>query len=102
MASLYIIGTDEVRRAIGVDPDYPESEIEALAKQATSFVNRKTGYSAWTDDSPVEPLAVLCATLYVRMIHFGSEGYSKEHDYDLGINGLVEDLKDIARDKTDG
>lgn len=94
MEARTILTTREVAEAIRVDPDYPESELKQLAQAATSFINRKTGHD-WTVTK--DPQAVQCAILYVRQLHFGADGYNKEHDYDLGINSLIEDLKDEVR-----
>ena len=89
---------EEVAKAIRVDPDYPKDELKAYAEAATSFVHQKTGYK-FADDTPIEPLAKEWAKLYVRQLHYGADGYNKEHDYTLGIGSLIEDLKDIARKK---
>jgi len=93
-----LLSNEEVAKAIRVDPDYPKDELRALAESATSFVHQKTGYE-FANESPIEPLAKECARLYVRQLHYGMEGYNKEHDYALGIGCMIEDLKDIARKK---
>lgn len=99
MDSKTIITKDEVATAIRVDPDYPDSELIQLAQAATSFINQKSGRD-WTKDSPIDAQAKQCALLYVRQLHYGVEGYNREHDYMLGINSLLEDLKDKARGKS--
>lgn len=99
MPNRTILTTDEVAQAIRVDPDYPEAELVQLAQAATSFINRKTGFDWTTGSGPIDPQAKQCAILYVRQLHYGAEGYNREHDYALGINSLLEDLKDIARSR---
>lgn len=91
-----ILTLEEIASAIRVDPDYPQQELQLLADAATSFINQKTGRD-WTSDEKIHALAKMCASLYAKQIHYGADGYNKEHDYTLGINGLIEDLKDIAR-----
>jgi hypothetical protein len=94
----YILTNDQVREAIYVDPDFNPATLTRYASCATSFLLQKTGYD-FTIDDPVEPLAIECAMMYVRQLHFQGEGYRKDHDYTLGIVSLLEDLKDIARGK---
>lgn len=94
-----LLTNEEVAKAIHVDPDYPRDDLQALAQAATSFVHQKTGYK-FAEENPIEPLAKQCAKLYVRQLHYGAEGYNKEHDYSLGIASLIEDLKDLARKKS--
>lgn len=94
----YILTPEQVAQAIKVDPDFDREELESLAADATSFIKQKTGFD-FASESPIEPLAIRCAKLYVKNLFFGSEGYNKEHDYTLGIVSLIKDLEDIARDK---
>lgn len=96
----YILTSTQVAKAIFVDPDFDEEILEKYAKQASSYIFNKVGYD-FTKDTEIEPLAVLCAELYVRMIHFGAEGYDKDHDYSLGISSLLVDLEVIANGKTE-
>jgi len=96
-----ILTNEEVREAIDVDPDYPVSNLTSLAETATSFIKNKTGYD-FSKDQVIDPTAKACARLYVRQIHYGADGYNKEHDYALGIGCMIEDLKDIARTKKEG
>lgn len=91
-----ILTTAEVAAAIRVDDDYPNLELEQLSETATSFIAQRTGHN-FAEDAEINPLAKQCAILYVRQIHYGSAGYNREHDYSLGINSLIDDLKDIAR-----
>lgn len=99
MPNRTILTNDEVAQAIRVDLDYPVAELNQLAQAATSFVNRKTGFDWTAGEGPVDPQAKQCATLYVRQMHYGLDGYNREHDYSLGINSLIEDLKDVARSR---
>lgn len=96
-----ILTTAEVASAINVDSDYPVADLEALAVLATSFILQKTGYD-FSQDNPIHPLAVSCAKAYVRQVHYGASEFSKEHDYSFGITSLLEDLKDIVRQKEVG
>lgn len=91
-----ILSTEEVARAIRVDPDYDKVELQELAEAATSFIANKTGYD-WSQDTAIEPTAKQCAKLYVQQFHYGQEGYNKEYDFTLGIGCLIGDLKDILR-----
>jgi hypothetical protein len=94
----YILTIEQVREAIYVDPDYNPSTLNRYASSATSFLKQKTGYD-FTQDEPIEPLAIECAMMYVRQLHFQGQGYNKDHDYTLGIVSLLEDLKDLTRGK---
>lgn len=94
-----ILTTEEVARAIQVDPDYPKAELQELAEAATSFIKNKTGYD-WSKDVVIEPTAKQCARLYVRQLHYGADGYNKDHDYTIGIGCYIGDLKDILRKRT--
>ncbi len=95
----WLLTHEEVAKAIHVDPDYPRDELQALAEAATSFVHQKTGFK-FAEETVIEPLAKQCARLYVKQLHYGVDGYNKEHDYSLGIASLIEDLKDLARKKS--
>jgi hypothetical protein len=90
-----ILTLAEVARAIYEDADFDSAELERLALLATDFIKIKTGYD-FSQDDPRESLATECAMQYVRQVYFGSKGYNKEHDYSLGICGLIEDLQVIA------
>jgi hypothetical protein len=99
-----ILTTEQVARAIYVDADYDAKALEDYAKQSSSFIKNKTGYDFTKDkdqqtdlaQDKIEPLAVACATQYVKQLHFGAAGYNREHDYSLGINSLLVDLQVIA------
>jgi len=93
-----ILTKDEVAKAIYVDPDFDGEELQRLADLSSSFIKNKTGYD-FTQDEVKEPLAVECAMQYCRQAYFGSKGYNKEHDYTLGIVGLIDDLQVIANEK---
>lgn len=93
-----ILTNDQVAEAIYVDPDFSPGTLTSYASSATSFLLHKTGYD-FTKDAVIEPLAIECAMMYVRQLHFQGQGYNKDHDYTLGIVSLLEDLKDIARGK---
>ena len=93
-----ILSLDEVAKAIYVEADYDQAELQRLADLSSNFIKRKTGYDFAQDDIK-DPLAVECAMQYVRQTYFGSKGYNKEHDYTLGIVGLIEDLQVIANEK---
>lgn len=94
-----ILTTEEVARAIRVEPDYDKVELQELAEAATSFIATKTGYD-WSQDTNIEPIAKTCARLYVQQLHFGQDGYNKEYDFTLGIGNFIGDLKDIYRKRT--
>lgn len=93
-----ILTREEVARAIYVDGDYNEEELDRLSTSASSFIFKKTNYD-FAKDKPIEPLAVQCAMLYVKQLHFGADGYNKEFDYSFGISSLILDLQDIALKK---
>lgn len=93
-----VLTLEEVAKAIYVDADFDNSELQRLAELSSSYIKGKTGYDFALDD-PREPLAVECAMQYVRQVYFGAKGYNKEHDYSLGIVGLLVDLQVIANDK---
>ena len=93
-----ILTIDQVRKALYLDDDHDVEELEEYSRIASSFIKQKTGYD-FAKDTEIEPLAIQCAKLYIRQTHFGSEGYNKEHDYNLGINGLIVDLQIIAKKK---
>lgn len=94
-----ILTNQEVARALYLDEDYNQEELERYAKSASSFIKIKTGYD-FAADAEKEPLAVELAIQYVRQLHFGGGEYKKEHDYSFGITGLIVDLQEIAREKT--
>lgn len=93
-----ILTNEEVGKAINVDPDFDEEVLSSYANTATSFIKEKTGYD-FSNDENIEPLAKQCARMYVRQLHYGSNGYNKEHDYTLGITSLIVDLQVIANRK---
>lgn len=93
-----ILTNDQVKEALYLDDDAKSTMLESLSKQATSFIFHKTGYD-FSKDTEIEPLAILCAELFIRQIYFGSAGYNKQHDYLLGIGGLIADLQIIAEKK---
>lgn len=98
MSTKTILTNAQVAKAIYVDADFDSEILEGYAKAASSLIRNKTGYD-FAEDAVIEPLAVLCAELYIRQIHFGSDGYNKEHDYNIGISGLLKTLEDIAHAK---
>jgi len=93
-----VININQVRKAIHQDGDFDVEELERLSNLASSFIETKTGYDFGKDDI-VEPLALQCATLYVKQQYFGSDGYNKEYNYSLGIQGILVDLQVIAKAK---
>ncbi len=93
-----ILNTDEVAKAINVDPDFDNEVLQGYAEAATSFIAIKTGHD-FSKDDPIEPLAKQCARLYIRQLHYGSNGYNQEHDYSLGITGLIVDLQVILGER---
>ena len=93
-----ILTNEEVGKAINVDPDFDEEVLSSYANTATSFIKEKTGYD-FSNDEIIETLAKQCARMYVRQLHYGSNGYNKEHDYTLGITSLIVDLQVIANRK---
>lgn len=96
-----ILTIDQVREALFLDADADYAMLEQYSRAASHFIKQKTGYD-YAQDEPVEPLAVTCAKLYVRQLHFGAQGYNKEHDYTLGLTALISDLQDLARAKLMG
>lgn len=96
-----ILNIEEVAKAISVDPDFDNDVLQGYAEAATSFVAIKTGHD-FSRDNPMEPLAKQCARLYVRQLHYGNNGYNKEHDYSLGIAGLIVDLQVILEERNAG
>ena len=90
-----ILENKEVARAIY---DYDSEKLQQYAEIATSFIKTKTGYDFAKEDE-IEPLAKQCAILYVRQLHFGAEGYNKDHDYSFGITSLLIDLQSIAKER---
>lgn len=93
-----ILTIDQVREALYLDADADYAMLEQYSRAASHFIKQKTGYD-YAQDESVEPLAITCAKLYVRQLHFGAQGYNKEHDYALGLMALISDLQDIARAK---
>ena len=93
-----ILTLEEVAKAIFVESDFDPAELQRLANLSSSFIKNKTGYD-FAEDDPKEPLAVECAMQYARQVYFGVKGYNKEHDYSLGIVGLIDDLQVIANEK---
>ena len=92
-----ILTDKEIRQALDQDEDFKSEDCEYYSKLASSFINQKTGHD-FASDPEVHPLAKECAMLYVRQAYYGNDGYKKDHDFTLGINSLIEDLQDIARD----
>lgn len=93
-----ILTADEVREALYLDFDYPDSKLIRLSQQASSYLLRTTGYD-FGSDAEIEPLAVQAAELYVKQSFFGGDGYNKEHDYSLGLTSLIVQLQSIAKEK---
>ncbi|MCU7522507.1 MAG: hypothetical protein HF308_15355 [Ignavibacteria bacterium] len=99
-----ILTKEQVAEAIYVDADFSPVTLERYAKSASSFLKQKTGYDFTKRPDQVndlgltdiEPLAIECAMMYVRQLHFQGQGYNKEHDYALGISSLITDLQVIA------
>lgn len=95
MALTRILSTEEVRKAIDQDSSYPLHDLEDLASDATSFISRRTGYDKWGEEK--NPVAKHCAKLYVRQSYYGKDGYNPDYDFSFGIQGDLDDLKDILR-----
>lgn len=93
-----ILTVDEVREALYLDFDYDTIELNRLSVMASSFIFRKTGFDFGSEIN-IEPLAKQCAILYIRMQFFGAKGYNEKYDYSLGVNGLLQDLQNIAIEK---
>lgn len=55
MALTRILSTEEVRKAIDQDSNYPLHELEDLADEATSFISTRTGYSKWGEERISSP-----------------------------------------------
>lgn len=96
-----ILTNEQVRKALYLDDDADTEELEEYNMTASSYIYQKTGYD-FGSESPKEPLAVLCAKLYIKQIYFGNSGYNKEHDYSLGIASLLVDLQVIASSRQAG
>ena len=95
MALTRILSTEEVRKAIDQDSSYPLHDLEDLASDATSFISRRTGYDKWGEEK--NPVAKHCAKLYVRQSYYGKDGYNPDYDFSFGIQGDLDDLKDLLR-----
>lgn len=93
-----ILTVDEVRSALNLDFNYPDIELQELATSASSFIYQKTKYD-FGADVDIHPLAKKCARALVKDEFFGSNDFNREHDYSLGINGMIVDLQNIARVK---
>lgn len=96
-----ILTNDQVKKALFLDDDADTQELEEYNMTASSFIYQKTGYD-FGADAVKEPLAVLCAKLYIKQIYFGNSEYNKEHDYTLGIASLIVDLQLLAKEKASG
>ena len=96
-----ILTNDQVKKALFLDDDADTQELEEYNMTASSFIYQKTGYD-FGADATIEPLATLCAKLYIKQIYFGNSGYNKEHDYTLGIASLIVDLQLLAKEKASG
>lgn len=96
-----ILTNEQVKKALYLDDDADTEELDEYNMTASSFIFQKTGYDFGADDTK-EPLAVLCAKLYIKQVYFGNSGYNKEHDYTLGIASLLVDLQIIANAKLAG
>ena len=94
-AQTQILTTEEVRKAIDQDSSYPLHDLEDLASDATSFISRRTGYDKWGEEK--NPVAKHCAKLYVRQSYYGKDGFNPDYDFSFGIQGDLDDLKDILR-----
>lgn len=94
-AQTQILTTEEVRKAIDQDSSYPLHDLEDLASDATSFISRRTGYDKWGEEK--NPVAKHCAKLYVRQSYYGKDGYNPDYDFSFGIQGDLDDLKDLLR-----
>lgn len=93
-----ILTIEQVRKALYLDDDAEVEELEEYSRIASSFIKQKTGYD-FAQDEEIEPLAIQCAKLYVRQMYFGNGGSNRDHDYSLGIEGLIVDLQIIAKRK---
>ena len=94
-----ILTVEEVREALYLDFDYPSGELVRLSQTASSFIKRKTAYD-FSQDAEIEPLAKQAAIMYVRDLFFQGDGYNKDHDYTLGIQGLIVELEIIGSELT--
>lgn len=94
-AQTQILTTEEVRKAIDQDSSYPLHDLEDLASDATSFISRRTGYDKWGEEK--NSVAKHCAKLYVRQSYYGKDGYNPDYDFSFGIQGDLDDLKDLLR-----
>jgi len=93
-----ILTNDEVRDALYLDADAETSVLTRYARSASSYLLQTTGYD-FASDQNIEPLAKDAASMYARQQYFGADGYNREHDYALGLIGLISQLQDIARGK---
>lgn len=93
-----ILTADEVRRAIDQDSNFPLCQLNELAEEATSFINRRVGIDC-REHEELKVTAKHCAKMYVRQSYYGQDGYNKDFDYSFGIASDIEDLKDIVRVK---
>ena len=95
-----ILTAEQVRKALYLESDADTEELEELSLIASSFIEEKTGYD-FGADNPIEPLATQLAKMYIRQIYFGATAYNRDYEYSLGIEGLIVDLQNIAKEKSD-
>lgn len=91
-----ILTIDEVRKALYLDFDYDEAELQHLAEVASSYLLEVTGYD-FSQDDPIHPLAKQAAKMYVATIFYSGENYKKEFDFTYGLRALIHILEDIGK-----
>jgi len=83
-----LLTAEQVKDAIYADDDFPREELERYARSASSYIKHKSGYD-FAKDTEIEPLAIECAILFVKQLHFG-------YDFEKAINSFIVDLQVIA------
>jgi len=91
-----ILTNEQVRKAIYQDYDFDAQELERLSEVASSFLLEKTSHN-FAEDKIIHPLAIQCATVYVKQLYFNGEKYNKDFDYSFGLTGMLVDLQNIAK-----
>lgn len=95
---MLILTTDEVRKALYLDDDADDEDLEHYSEVASVYIEQKTGFN-FASEVKVHPLAKQAAILYVRQLYYTGEKYDPKHDYAIGLSSLIQDLQVIANDK---
>lgn len=95
-ASAQFFTLDEMVGILDLDADAVsdsgiKDKLDKLSYAASDFLMARTGYD-WSADDVKDPLAVDCASMFVKKRYYEGTAYESEYDLSLGINADLNDL----------